>query len=268
MANTSQETADNHGPGLGVSVGRSDQLEFIQKSLLSDPANLRDLTHAGILLHEMGRVEESAAHLARAMSAVKPAESAYSLSDVHSGILAQMGDCYADDSDDATAERHYRAAIALSPTYSAPYVGLGTIALQADRFEQAREFFETAIEIQDDCGEAYSGLAIIHENQQDYSAAFEMHLKCLELDTNNLVALLGLFQASCEMGTFSKITHYLEIYLGGNPGDTSVLFCLATLYARDGRLQDAKRVTQKILTLEPEKEGAARLLSQLNEAVA
>ena len=110
-------------------------------------------------------------------------------------------------------------------------------------------------------------MAIIHQNRNDYSAAFEMHLKCLELDTNNLVALLGLFQASCEMGTFAKIIHYLEVYLTGNPTDASVLFCLATLYAREGRLHDARRVTLKILAHEPEKEGAAKLLAKLNDTL-
>ena len=274
MANTSQETAGSSDPGLGVSDPRPGELDSIQQRLLSDPSNLRDLTQAGILLYEMGRFEESAAHIVRAMSAPKhPARQTSNppqqdLADVHSSILMQMGDCYAASSDSTLAERHYRAAIALSPAQAAPYVGLGTLALQVEQLEQARDFFETAAELQADCAEAYSGLAIVHQNRKDYSTAFEMHLKCLELDTNNLVALLGLFQTSCEMGTFSKIIHYLEVYLAGNPTDTSVLFCLATLYARDGRLHDARRVTQKILACEPEKEGAAGLLAKLNDTLA
>jgi tetratricopeptide (TPR) repeat protein len=274
MANTSQETTGSGDPGLGALDPRPGELESVQRRLLSDPSNLQDLTQAGILLYEMGRFDESAAHMARAMA--PPKDSHYDpndppqqdLADLHSSILLQMGDCYAVASDSELAERHYRAAIALSPNQAGPYVGLGTMALQGGQYEQAAEFFETATGLQDDCGEAYSGLAIVYQNQHDYSAAFEMHLKCLELDTNNLVALLGLFQASCEMGTFSKIIHYLEVYLAGNSSDTSVLFCLATLYAREGRLHDARRVTRKILIYEPEKEGAAKLLAKLNDTLA
>jgi tetratricopeptide (TPR) repeat protein len=274
MANASQETTGSSDPGLGASDPRPRELDSIQQRLISDPSNLRDLTQAGILLYEMGRFEESAAHLARAMYAPKrstPHDQTppqQNLADVHSSILMQMGDCYAASSDTALAERHYRAANALAPELAAPYIGLGTMALQSEQLEQAEGFFETASELESDCCEAYSGLAIVHQNRQNHSAAFEMHLKCLELDTNNLVALLGLFQTSCEMGTFSKIIHYLEVYLTGNPADTSVLFCLATLYARDGRLHDARRVVQKILTYEPEKEGAAGLLAKLNDTLA
>ena len=140
--------------------------------------------------------------------------------------------------------------------------------MQAGQLEQAQRFFETARDLQPECGEAYGGLAIIHQKRLDHSAAFEMYLKCLELDTDNFMALLGLFQTSCEMGTFSKIIHYLEVYLIRNPADTSVLFCLATLYAREGRLHEARRATLEILAHEPDKEGAAELLAELDDALA
>ena len=283
MGKTSQEATGGKDPGFNASEPKRRELDSVQQRLLADPSDLRALTRAGILLYEMGRFEESAAHLAKAMSSPKypaceagPGEawravaddpSRQDLVDVHCSILIQMGDYYAVSSDRDLAERYYRAAGALSPTRPEPYVGLGGLALQTGQLEKARQFFETAVELHPDCGEACSGLAIIHQKRQDYSAAFEMHLKCLELDTDNLVALLGLFQTSCEMGTFSKIIHYLEVYLTRKPTDTSVLFCLATLYAREGRLCDARRVTLEILAHEPGKTGAAQLLTQLNDTL-
>jgi len=284
MGRISQEATGSSTPDLDASDTKRRELDSVQQRLLANPSDTRDLTRAGLLLYEMGRFKESAAHLAKAMSSPKyplckadegdprrattENPSQHDLADVHSSILIQMGDCYAVSSDNELAERHYRAASALSPALAAPYVGLGAMALQVGQFEQALQFFETAAELQPDCGEAYGGLAIIHQKRQDYSAAFEMHLKCLELDTDNLVALLGLFQASCEMGTFSKIIHYLEVYLTRNSTDTSVLFCLATLYAREGRLSEARRVTLQILAQEPEMEGAANLLAKLNDTLA
>ena len=284
MSKTSQEATGSGNSGFDTSDPKRRELDSVQERLLANPSDMKDLTRAGLLLYEMGRFEESAAHLAKAMSSPKypvckggegdPSQamaddpSQQDLADVHSSILMQMADCYAVASDSELAERHYRAASALSPALAVPYVGLGAMALQVGQIEQALRFFKTATELQPDCGEAYSGLAIIHQKRQDYSAAFEMHLKCLELDTDNLLALLGLFQTSCEMGTFSKIIHYLEVYLTRNPTDTSVLFCLATLYAREGRLHDARRVTLKILEYEPEKEGAGELLGKVNDALA
>jgi tetratricopeptide (TPR) repeat protein len=264
MGNNSQQAASDNDWAYGASGSGSGRLEAVQQHLLDDPSNLQALTRAGMMLHEMGRFEESAAHLARAISSRDVSD----LADAHGGVLMQMGDCYAESSDTELAQRHYHAARALCPSLAGPYVGLGTMALQGEQLSQAREFFETAAELQPDSAEAYGGLAIVHEKLSDYAAAFEMHLKCLELDTDNLVALLGLFQISCRMGTFAKIIHFLEVYLRRNPTDTSVLFCLATLYAREGRLHDARRVTMDILSYEPEKEGAAKLLAQLNDTLA
>jgi len=274
MANRSQQAASDNDWSYDGADTPQGRLHAVQQQLLDDPSNLQALTRAGMLLHDMGRFEESAAHLAKAISssagaaALSDDPSGSDLTGSQCGVLMQMADCYAEVSQTELAQRHYHAARALCPALAAPYVGLGTIALQDGQLTQAAEFFKNAAELQPDCGEAYSGLAIVHQELEDHAAAFDMHLKCLELDTDNLVALLGLFQISCRMGTFSKIIHFLEVYLKRNPTDTSVLFCLATLYAREDRLHDARRVTMDILSYEPEKEGAAKLLAQLNETLA
>ena len=66
-------------------------------------------------------------------------------------------------------------------------------------------------------------------------------MKSLELDTNNITALLGLFQVSCEMGSFAKVIYYLQVYLQMHPGDTSVMFALSALYLKDGQTGQAER---------------------------
>jgi tetratricopeptide (TPR) repeat protein len=88
-------------------------------------------------------------------------------------------------------------------------------------------------------------------------------LKCLELDTDNLTALLGLFQTSCQMGSFAKVIYYLEAYLNMHPGDTSVMFTLAALYMRDGRLEQSQRILIDVLTLDPANKDAANLLEEV-----
>jgi len=267
MDETSRQAVDDGAPDAEPRETMQNQLNSVQQCLLDDPFNTQALTRAGMLLHEMGRFEESEAHLARAMSGRRRSgdPSSTPLADIHAGILTQMGDCYADMSNAELAEKHYRAAGALAPHSPEPYVGLGAMALKDDRLAQAKDHFETAARLKPDCAEAYGGLAMVHQKRMDHAAAFDMHLKCLELDTDNLVALLGLFQVSCRMGTFSKIIHFLEVYLDRNPTDTSVLFCLATLYAREGRFGDARRAVLDILEREPDKQDAAILLAQLNE---
>jgi tetratricopeptide (TPR) repeat protein len=99
------------------------------------------------------------------------------------------------------------------------------------------------------------------QQRADYPRAFDFYLKSLDRDTDNLVALLGLFQTACQMGSFDKVIHYLKVYLDRHPGDVSVLFCLATLYSHDGLLDEATAAIQTILTLDPSNAEAAQLLA-------
>ena len=71
--------------------------------------------------------------------------------------------------------------------------------------------------------------------------------------------------AFAQAGPFAKVIYYLEVYLERHPGDTSVLFCLATLYARDGRLGQARDALRTILTLEPGNAEAAALIKEVEE---
>lgn len=182
----------------------------------------------------------------------------------HYEVLREMGDCYAALGNSDKSAEYYRRAAGLAPQQAGPHVGLGVLAIQAGRLGDAVEALQTACKLDPACAEGYGGLAMIHQQNGDYHSAFDMYLKCLELDTDNLVALLGLFQTSCQMGTFWKIIHYLETYLDRHPGDTSVLFCLATLYARDGQHDKAREALLRVLALEPSKSEAAEMLHELD----
>lgn len=186
----------------------------------------------------------------------------------HYQVLRELGDCYAALNDAPRARSYYLEASALAPDEPGPFVGLGVLAIQSGRLDEAEQAFQTAARIQPSSAEAYGGLAMIRQQCRHYAAAFDMYLKCLELDSDNLVALLGLFQTSCQMGTFARVIHYLELYLDRHPGDTAVQFCLATLYAREGRLDEAEAALLTVLTLEPDKPEAEQLLEQVRQAMA
>lgn len=163
----------------------------------------------------------------------------------------------------------WREAPDVCPTAgAAPHVAAGVAALEEGRLDQAAGAFRTALALSSECGDAYAGLAMIYQRTEDYPAALEMYLKCLEHDGDNLAALLGLFQTSCRMGSFARIIHYLQFYLAGHPDDASVLFCLAALHAREGRLAQAERDLRRVLTMEPDKKEAAELLAKVRQAGA
>lgn len=183
-------------------------------------------------------------------------------------VLRELGDCHTSVGNYEQAQRCYEKAASVSPDEPGPYVGLGVIALQKNLLEDARVAFRVAYRLDPDCSKAYAGLAMAAQQSGDHKLAFDMYLKSLELDTDNLTALLGLFQTSCLMGSFVQVTHYLESYLNMHPGDTSVMFSLAALYMKDGRFEQSKKILLDILALVPSSKDAVNLLEEVEHELA
>jgi protein O-GlcNAc transferase len=185
----------------------------------------------------------------------------------HYEVLRELGDCYASVADYQRAQEHYDKAASLAPDEALPYVGLGVVAFQQGKLDDAEIAFKVARRLDKKCAKAYGGLAMVAQYRQNYSEALELYLKCLELDNDNLTALLGLFQTSCQMGSFARVIHYLELYLNMHAGDTAVMFCLATLYMKDGKLQPARQMLMDVLALNPENTDAANLLEEVEHRI-
>jgi len=162
----------------------------------------------------------------------------------------------------------YEKAASLGPDEPGPYVGLGVAALQKDQLDDAEIAFRVACRLDANCAKAYAGLAMVAQQRHEHPQAFDFYMKSLELDTDNISALLGLFQVSCEMGSFAKVIYYLEVYLQMHPGDTSVLFALAALYLKDSRPEQAKNTLLNLLALEPANHDAVNLLEEVEHNLA
>lgn len=182
-------------------------------------------------------------------------------------ILQELGDCYTSLGHYDQAQKYYEKAAVLAPDEPEPYVGLGVIALQQGALEDAQIAFKVACRLNTDCSKAYAGLGMVAQERAEYQQAFKMYLKCLGIDKDNLIALLGLFQTSCQMGSFDKVTHYLEIYLEMHPGDISVMYPLAVLYMKDGRFEESRRVLLDILVLDSSHSDTADLLEEVEHSL-
>jgi tetratricopeptide (TPR) repeat protein len=181
----------------------------------------------------------------------------------HYEVLMELADCLTSVGKYDQAQQHYEKAAVLAPDAAGPYVGLGVVALQKSSPDDAEIAFRVACRLEPHCARAYAGLAMVAQQRAHYTEAFQMYLKCLELENDNLTALLGLFQTSCQMGSFEKIIHYLQVYLDMHPGDTSVMFALAALYMKDGRGAESRKILRDVLALQPEHKEAANLLEEV-----
>ncbi len=181
--------------------------------------------------------------------------------------LQQLGDCHATIGNYAQARRHYEKAASLAPDEPRPYVGLGAVALLNNQMEDAEIAFRVACRLDPSCSKAYAGLALVEQQRGHFKTAFDLYLRSLELDTDDLTALLGLFQTSCQMGSFAKVIHYLQVYLKSHPADSSVMFCLAALYMKDGHVDQSRRVLTDLLAVDPDNADAANLLEEIEHSL-
>lgn len=165
-------------------------------------------------------------------------------------------------------EGYYRPARKPRHDSAEAHLDLAAVAMSCDRLDDAEKAFAAAANADPQCTEAYTGLGMIHQGRSDHQAAFDLYLKALDADGDNLLALLGLFQTSVEMGSFATIVHYLETYLANHPRDAAVLLCLATLYAREDKLLLARRTLLEALAVEPDNTDAVELLQQVRDALA
>lgn len=186
----------------------------------------------------------------------------------HYEVMTELGDCHTAVGNYEEAERCYDKATNLAPDEAAPYVGIGVISMQTGQIEDAEAAFSVARHLDPKCSRAYCGLAMISQQRSQWSDAFDLYLKSLEFDGDNLTALLGLFQTSCEMKSFSKVIHYLQVYLEMHPDDTAVMFCLATLYLKDGDAMMSRNILKRITDTDPSNEEALDLLEEVDHVLA
>jgi tetratricopeptide (TPR) repeat protein len=186
----------------------------------------------------------------------------------HFDIVQELGDCYAQLGVYEQAQTCYEKAATLEPDSAAPYVGLGVISLQNGKLDDADIAFRVAVRLDPQCSRALTGQAMIAQQKGDMQLAFDLYLRGLEIDSDDLTALLGLFQISCQMKSFGKVIEYLKVYLQSHPDDAPVMFCLATLYVKDCRPKSAHELLTRITELDPDNKDAENLLEDVNHMLA
>jgi tetratricopeptide (TPR) repeat protein/SAM-dependent methyltransferase len=178
-------------------------------------------------------------------------------------VLNELGDCHTCVGSYSQAHRCYERASLLAPDEPGPYVGLGVGAIQKGSLEDAETAFQVACRLDPQCAEGYGGLAMVAQQRRDFSGAFDLYLKSLERDSNNVAVLLGFFQVSCEVGSFKEVICHLEKYLQLHSRETLAIFALAVSYQKTGRVDLCKSTLLNLLALNPADRDAANLLTEV-----
>jgi hypothetical protein len=100
----------------------------------------------------------------------------------HAAAHINLGTLYYNRQDFASAERHYRRAVAADPRYALAYFDLGNVLDETERISDAIAAYRTAIQLAPTYADAHYNLALAYERQRQPRRALEHWKAYAKLD--------------------------------------------------------------------------------------
>ena len=156
----------------------------------------------------------------------------------------------------AEAETEFETAMGLNPQlFDAAYM-FGRALLAQGKFERAAQVFERAMELRPEdyvvpgfLGSAYARLGRIAESQHAYRRAADAATKRLELNPDDPRALYMGGTALSRLGDAKRAKDWGAQALAISPGDATVLYNVACIYATSGESDEAISMLEKAVAL-------------------
>ncbi len=183
------------------------------------------------------------------------------------------------------AERYYRRALELGPTYYPSFVNLGEVYSVQKRYVEAEQAYRRALElgapldyVHASLGETYAlqdrfaeaeaelsqairmapkdldsryNLAWVYDRQGKAAQAESAYLQILRADPSHVDARVNLGALLSRQGRYDAAVEQLQTALRGAPNNTVLLYELAVAYERSGRCPQAIEVLHRLAELEP-----------------
>lgn len=177
-------------------------------------------------------------------------------------INKELGECYLFMGELDKAESYYQKAASSNGVHPDPYLGLATIAVQRGDLNQALAMYQKAEDIASS-DKSLAGIALVSAQQGQEGKAFELYLKALSRNPENIVALFGLVQVAHVLGRTAEAIAPLEQHLEVNPGKSEVRYALSGCLVACDRKDEARAHLRQLLEMDPGNASAAELLAQL-----
>ena len=177
-------------------------------------------------------------------------------------INKELGECYLFMGELDKAESYYHKAASSNGVHPDPYLGLATIAVQRGDLDQAMAMYQKAENIASS-DKSIAGIALVSAHQGQEGKAFDLYLKALSLNPENIVALFGLVQVAHVLGRTAEAITPLEQHLELNPGKSEVRYALSGCLVSCGRKDEARAHLHRLMEMDPANVSATELLAQL-----
>jgi tetratricopeptide (TPR) repeat protein len=144
-------------------AGQSERgLDLLEEALRINPRYVEALVHRGVILGELGRIEEAEAAFAQARHVTVRGRNGIAAH--HAGKLANhhamLGEAYAEAGSLEEAIAQFRRALELGPSFQDLRLRLGKLLLEAGRTLEAREVLEEVVRARPRSAEAKASLGL------------------------------------------------------------------------------------------------------------
>jgi tetratricopeptide (TPR) repeat protein len=225
------------------------------------PGGVDPRLHVARLLYKLEEDQSALALYSEILSSAIPAEDQLFETYKNVGnILCRQGDFEG-------AEEFYNKAHVLQPKSDVLLVNFGTLEIQRDRLDLAKERFRAALEENPHNDRAWVGLALIHRHKGDFELSWGNLERALDLAPHNRTALRLMVEWAVRDGRLGSAIARLEAHIRVNQEDTELIFQLVKALALVGRFAEALLECERVVAMDPAMQDAIRLRRELAERV-
>jgi len=157
------------------------------------------------------------------------------------------------------AERAFNRAWEIEPTSDQVALNLGILYLQQNKIQNAIQSFQDAIRLNPENDRALSGLATCELSLGHVQSAHDFWVRSLLIKVNNPKAIFHLVKCAYTLKSYRAACDLLHEYIQVAPFNADLLYSLAGLHYHLGEKNDAERVLQQIVSIQPQHSGAKKL---------
>lgn len=149
------------------------------------------------------------------------------------------------------ALNHYEAAIEIRPRFPEALNNLGMLRNDFGQFDQAIEHFKIVISVEPLFASAHYGLGVAYQNLNDTTTAAICYQKAIMLKPDFFASWVNLGLICYQIGSPDVAVHCYNEAIGLSPGNAELYFQLGLAYMALTNFADASRAFTKALEFEP-----------------